>query len=405
MGSGKWHSGQEGRESMATKKFVGASPFVGINERGADGSDFKYQRYCKYAGTGQDEVLSSPIVLALFGLGRAGSIHIANILANPRVTLKYVVEEDDKFETCRARWNLKDTVFVKPKDVSSILSDPALTACLIATPTFTHEAFIVASLDAGKAVFSEKPIAESPEGTARCYQKSVEVGKPLFCAFNRRFDPSFSSVRDQVREGAVGHVSIIKTTSRDSPLPGLAYLKISGGIFHDCAVHDIDMITWILGEYPTEIYSAATAQIPEIKEIGDHDNVAVTMKFPSGSIGMIDLNRFSNYGYDQRLEVFGPKGMLHVTNETPDSTVYSGTNGSRQVPMYYSFPSRHSDGYARELDHFLDVAQGKSQMSVTGRMTQAVSKMADACEESANTGVPVKLTWLPNEIPEDYVQQ
>jgi len=391
---------------MATQKFVAASPFEGINDRKADGSDFKYARYCKYAGTGEEEVMSSPLVLALFGLGRAGSIHLANILANPRVSLKYVVEEDtSKWETSRQRWNLKETVFVQPKDVSSILSDPLLSACLIATPTFTHEGFIVASLEAGKAVFSEKPIAESPEGTARCYQKSEEVGKPLFCAFNRRFDPSFSSVRDQVREGAVGHVHMIKTTSRDSPLPGLAYLKISGGIFHDCCVHDIDMITWILGEYPTEVFSAANARIPEINAIGDFDNVAVTMKFPSGTIGMIDLSRFATYGYDQRLEVFGPQGMLHVNNETPDKTVFSSNQGSRQVPMYYSFPSRHADGYARELEHFLDVAQGKSGMSVTGRMTQAVSKIADACEESAKSGLPVKISWAPSEIPDDYVQK
>jgi len=391
---------------MATQKFAEESPFAGINERHADASDFKYQRYLKYAGAGQDDEASTPVVLALFGLGRAGSIHIANILANPRVTLKYVVEEDDsKWETCRLRWSLTDTVFVTPKVLPTVLADPNLTACLIATPTFTHEAFIVASLDAGKAVFSEKPIAESPEGTARCYEKSAAVGKPLFCAFNRRFDPSFSSVRDQVRSGAVGHVHMIKTTSRDSPLPGLAYLKISGGIFHDCCVHDIDMVTWVLGEYPTEVFAAATAQIPEIRDIGDHDNVAVTLKFPSGTIGMIDLSRFSTYGYDQRLEVFGPKGMLHVNNETPDKTVFSGTGGSQQVPMYYSFPSRHADGYARELEHFLDVAQGKAGMSVTGRMTQAVSKIADACEESAKTGVPVKMTWGPEEVPEDYVQQ
>ena len=99
-------------------------------------------------------------------------------------------------------------------------------ACLIATPTFTHEGYILGSLEGGKAVFSEKPIAEAPSGTIRCYQKSHEVGKPLFCAFNRRFDPSFSSVKARVEAGEVGHVQMIKTTSRDSPLPSLAYLKI-----------------------------------------------------------------------------------------------------------------------------------------------------------------------------------
>lgn len=127
----------------------------------------------------------------------------------------------------------------------------------------------MASLEAGKAVFSEKPIAEAPSGTARCYAKAEEVGKPLFCAFNRsqlqlslnkcslmnirRFDPSFKSVKAKVRAGELGHVHMIKTTSRDSPLPSINYLKISGGIFHDCAVHDIDMVTWILGEYPSKV--------------------------------------------------------------------------------------------------------------------------------------------------------
>ena len=181
------------------------------------------------------------------------------------------------------RWSLESTKFVHPDQAAEVYADPAVDACLISTPTFTHEEFIVSSLEAGKAVFSEKPIAEAPSGTARCYRKadevswdwpvasmlishwpvslmlisdwsvSPQVGRPLFCAFNRRFDPSFAAVRAKVRAGSVGHVQMIKTTSRDSPLPSMDYLKISGGIFHDCAVHDIDMVTWILGEYPSKV--------------------------------------------------------------------------------------------------------------------------------------------------------
>ena len=151
-------------------------------------------------------------------------------------------------------------------------------------------------------------------------QAAAEVERPLFCAFNRRFDPSFSSVRRRVVEGEVGHVHMIKTTSRDSPLPSLDYLKISGGIFHDCAVHDIDLITWILGEYPSKVYSTANSLMKEIGDIGDHDNVLISLTFPSGSLGSIDLSRFANYGYDQRLEVFGAKGMLQVKNVNPDNT-------------------------------------------------------------------------------------
>eukprot|EP00090_Calanus_glacialis_P029151 TRINITY_DN46780_c0_g1_i1.p1 TRINITY_DN46780_c0_g1~~TRINITY_DN46780_c0_g1_i1.p1 ORF type:complete len:423 (+),score=101.34 TRINITY_DN46780_c0_g1_i1:92-1270(+) len=389
---------------MATKAFKTESPFEKILTRTHDESDFKYTNYTKYISS-QAGVSTSPVSLALFGLGRAGSIHLSNILASPRVNLKYIVEEDQsRWEPSKIRWNLTNTTFIHPNDVAQVYADPDLHACLIATPTFTHEGFIIGSLEGGKAVFSEKPISQEPSGTARCYQKADSVGKPLFCAFNRRFDPSFGNVRDRVRAGDLGHVHMIKTTSRDSPLPSIAYLKISGGIFHDCAVHDIDMITWILGEYPTEVFSAANSHIPEIKAIDDWDNVAITMKFPSGTLATVDLSRFANYGYDQRLEVFGPKGMLHVKNETPNKTVFSDSCGSSEVPMYYSFPSRHADGYMRELDHFLDVVQGKCEMSVTDRMTSAVSKIADACEESAKTARAVQLSWKEDELPQGYLK-
>lgn len=108
-------------------------------------------------------------------------------------------------------------------------------------------------MKAKKAVFCEKPIAENSPNTLTCYETAKKVGKPLFCAFNRRFDPSYSTVRDRVRSGEVGHVHVIKTVSRDSPLPSIDYLRISGGIFHDCMVHDIDIITWVLGEYPIKV--------------------------------------------------------------------------------------------------------------------------------------------------------
>ena len=77
----------------------------------------------------------------------------------------------------------------------------------------------------------------------------------------------------------------------------------TGGIFHDCAVHDIDLTCWVLGEYPTHVFASATAFLPEVAAINDHDTVAFTMKFPSGALSMTDLSRNAAYGYDQRLEV------------------------------------------------------------------------------------------------------
>ena len=127
--------------------------------------------------------------------------------------------------------------------------------------------------------------------------------KPLFCAFNRRFDPGMSAVYRQVKEGKIGKVYQIKTCSRDSPLPPISFLKISNGMYHDCAVHDIDMICWIVGEVPVGVMALGSTFNNGIKALNDVDTIAIILKFPSGILGSIDLSRHSSYGYDQRLEV------------------------------------------------------------------------------------------------------
>lgn len=77
----------------------------------------------------------------------------------------------------------------------------------------------------------------------------------------------------------------------------------SGGIFHDCAVHDIDMVCWILEEFPNSVFTIAHAHNKEIEQLHDVDTVVIVMKFPSGVLSTIELSRNSSYGYDQRLEV------------------------------------------------------------------------------------------------------
>jgi len=77
----------------------------------------------------------------------------------------------------------------------------------------------------------------------------------------------------------------------------------AGGIFHDCAIHDIDMVCWLVGDTPASVYTAAHAHADDIRSVGDVDTVVITMKFRTGALATIDLSRYAAYGYDQRLEV------------------------------------------------------------------------------------------------------
>ncbi|XP_017877299.1 uncharacterized protein LOC108623353 [Ceratina calcarata] len=386
---------------MATAKFKEPSPYS--KPRAAPPvQDFLHTQYLADLTLKKD--LHHPKVkLALFGVGRAGTIHLGNILRSPRVKLLYIVDDvESKWGKLKEYWQLEDVIFLTSKQADKVYNDPNIDAVVVASPTYTHQMIVSKALQAKKAVFCEKPIAQDIATTNECYHTAMKVGKPLFCAFNRRFDPAYETVKQRVRNGEVGHVHLIKTVARDSPMPTMEYIKVSGGIFHDCMVHDIDIMTWVLGEYPIKVSVQAHAHTPEIKAIDDYDTVVVSLHFPSGTLGVIDVSRNSVFGYDQRLEVFGPKGMISADNEQPMHAVTSqiGLQGQTSAPIWYSFPSRFMNGYRRELDHFLDVVVGKSVPSVQPKETLAVSKIASACEESAKTGKMVEIKWAPKELPE-----
>lgn len=214
---------------------------------------------------------------------------------------------------------------------------------------------------------------------------------PLLCAFNRRFDPTISSVNDRVKNNDIGKLQVIKTTSRDSPLPSIDYLKISGGIFHDCCVHDVDVICWIMGESPHTVFCLAHAFHSEIGALNDVDTVGVVMKFPSGAIGQIDLSRHAVYGYDQRVEVFGASGMLTCDNSSALASTHSHTAGSSQHPIKFSFPQRYAEAYNVEMNHFINVIKKKENLLVSKDDVLRSFNIVEAIEKSYHTGKPVTL--------------
>lgn len=340
---------------------------------------------------------SLPIVgIAIFGLGRIGTIHLDNVRRNPRTHVYYCIEEsNERINFVRKKWNLlePETLFLNPNEHDIAFNDPRVNAVLICTPTFTHESLVIKSLESGKAVFCEKPLSLENEGIERCLEVAKKHSLPLLCAFNRRFDPGFRELKLRVNSAEIGKIQVVKMCSRDSPKPSINYLKISGGIFHDCAVHDIDYICWILGEYPVSISSVAHANFDDVRELGDYDTVGIMMKFPTGILAMIDLSRQAVYGYDQRVEIFGSKGMLTSGERRPTGIKLHNVKGTTAVPIYFSFPSRYQEAYLLEMEHFLNVVQGIEKCEISVESILAVSKIATACEIAAKTGDTVPLHW------------
>ena len=256
------------------------------------------------------------VTVALCGFGRAGRIHFNSIRQNHRCHLKYIVDvfgNSDVLKFARDKlqeYYLLDTVaLVEASDFESIvLADATVDAVVITVPTPLHESYVRSSLTAKKAVFCEKPLAFDVKDAASFYDLAAQNESPLFCSFQRRFDRGMVKLKRQVADGNVGQVYHLKTTSRDSPRPTIDYMKSSGHIFHDTAVHDLDYICWVIGEDPVEVFAQGSTFDPEIRAIGDFDTILISLKFPSGALATTDISRHSTYGYDMRIEVY----IIHV---------------------------------------------------------------------------------------------
>lgn len=325
--------------------------------------------------------------LALLGLGRAGQFHLQSIRAMAGVKLLHVVDTDaPRTQRVAAEWECQ--AHAVPDQA---FADARVQAVIVATPTWTHHDYILAALKAGKAVLTEKPLGTSLKEVDACFHLAGERGLPLFVGFMRRFDPSFASLVQQTHQGAIGTLQMLRTTSRDSPLPTIEYIKTSHGIFHDCIVHDLDMIRFIAREDPVEVFAMGSNFVDEIKAVGDLDNVLVALKFPSGLLGSIDVNRNSPYGYDQRIEVFGSKGMLQAENRLPLTTVLSAGGGIQRPSIEYSFPTRYREAYRLELEAFRDCVLEKKAVSITHEDIRMNFLLAESAERSYKEGRPVAI--------------
>jgi myo-inositol 2-dehydrogenase/D-chiro-inositol 1-dehydrogenase len=276
--------------------------------------------------------------------------------------------------------------------VEDIVKARDVDAVLIATPTATHADLIEAASNAGKAILCEKPVSLSVERILACL-KVVEKNKSnLMIGFNRRFDPNFADLEKRIRRGDVGTVELVTVISRDPAPPPADYVKGSGGIFRDMMIHDLDMARFLVGEEFVTVQSLGAALVDKaIGEAGDVDTAAVQMQTASGKICVITNSRRATYGYDQRLEVHGSKGMLRAGNVHNTTVELATADGFKGDPVLNFFTERYGAAYANEVNAFIDgIAKGVSARPNGFDGLQA-QKLADAATESWQTGKPVKV--------------
>ena len=322
--------------------------------------------------------------IALFGVGRIGRIHGQNIHDHAQTNVYSIIDP-----YVEGREELSEKYGSKIQTTEEAMADPNVDAICICSATNTHVNLIELAATHGKAVFCEKPIDLDLVKVRHCLKIVEQHDTILFIAFNRRYDAHFNELKGRLSENAIGQIESLIITSRDPSAPPAEYTKISGGMYRDMTIHDFDMARYLMNEEPTSITAYGSCMVdPEIAKAGDIDTSVVVLTFASGAIATINNSRRSGYGYDQRIEVHGSKGLLTAGNITENSVKQFGEQGAIEANPEYFFLQRYAG--AHEWNHFVEVLGGAESLS-PGIDGERALALADAALTSLTTRKTVKL--------------
>ncbi|WP_055049613.1 inositol 2-dehydrogenase [Devosia sp. A16] len=322
----------------------------------------------------------------ILGAGRIGKVHAGTIANSSRASVAYVADAVPE-----AAASLAVSVGAKVATIDEILASD-VEAILIATPTDTHADLIEQAARAGKAILCEKPVSLSVERIEACLPVVEKAGVPLMIGFNRRFDPNFAAVQQRIRGGEIGEVEIVTIISRDPAPPPVSYIERSGGLFRDMMIHDFDMARFLVGEEFVTVTALGSALVDKaIGGAGDVDTAAVQMQTASGKIAVITNSRRATYGYDQRVEVHGSKGMLRAGNVHMTTLERADGAGFTQDVIQNFFIDRYVAAYAAEVNSFIEAMTKGTVPTPSGRDGLQAQKLAEAATESSQTGQTVRV--------------
>lgn len=331
--------------------------------------------------------------VGIIGAGRIGQVHAKSILTGVP-DAKILAIADPYMSDAAAAWAKGAGIEGIYKDHRKILEDPRINAVLICSSTDTHAELSLEAIAAGKHVFCEKPVDQT---LARIYEvKAALANSPkklkYQVGFNRRFDHNFRALKDAVATGKIGEVQFVRISSRDPEPPPAEYVKISGGIFLDMMIHDLDMLRFLSGSEVEEVYATGAVLIdPAIGMAGDVDSATVSAKLKNGALALIDNSRKAVYGYDQRAEVFGSCGCVANGNDTASTAVFSTAEGVVAEKPLWFFLERYMAAYQAEVRAFIESIKNDTPVEVGVEDGLVSIRLGLACKKSLAEHRPVRV--------------
>jgi len=327
------------------------------------------------------------------GLGRLGLQHAVNIASRVQYAELVALCDVDEAKLNKTADDLG--VAHRFASFESLVACKDIDAVALVSPSALHTRQIAAALNAGKHVFSEKPLGVT---VAECREaeKAVEAhpGLVFMLGFMRRFDESYQYAHQGVLQGEIGKVLLFRACSQDPEkyIEGsIAFAAHSGGAFLDMAVHDIDLACWFTGSEPESVYAIGGCYAhPEFGKYQDGDNVSCLMKFKNECMAFLFAGRTAPHGYNVETEIIGTKGILRIASVPQKNLVEVLDGHGVRRECSQNFLERFDAAYVNEMQEFVNCIIGGKKPGVTVYDGRGSSKIAYACKSAFEKGELLK---------------
>ncbi|WP_100331163.1 Gfo/Idh/MocA family oxidoreductase [Bacillus xiapuensis] len=326
---------------------------------------------------------------AVLGLGRLGYWHAENLAFNIKgAELVSVIDplegraEQVARELGVSKWSQH------PNDA---FNDDQVDAVVIVTPTSTHAQMIQLAAAHGKQIFVEKPLTQELTEADDVLTAIEKYNTVCQVGFMRRFDPAYAEAKRRIEAGDIGKPLYFKGVSRDGNVPHEDFIKHSGGIFLDIAIHDYDIARYLMNQEISSVTSRGNILLESsrfMKAYDDVDQGLSYLTFDEGASGDVETMRVAPYGYDIRGEVVGTEGAIQIGSMRCNDVRLLSKNGST-YDLVQDFPTRFKNAYLLEMMHFISCLQTGDTPKCTAADGKAALEVAAAATQSFKTGETV----------------
>lgn len=336
--------------------------------------------------------MTNRIGIGVIGLGRMGRVYAYHV--GRQLEDAQLVAVADSQPDALAQFADQFSGITTYEDYHDLLANPAVQGVIVATPTHTHHDVVIAAAQAGKAIFCEKPTALTLEATDAMIAAVQQAGVTFQVGFMRRFDSGYAEAKRQIDAGVIGQPVAIRSISRDPHRTSLEFANpaVSGGLIVDMAIHDFDVVRWLMNDEIARVYTEASSLVyPELQQVGDVDTAMISLRFARGGVGDIEVSRTAIYGYDIQCEIVGAEGTLQVgyLRQTPILTL---TKSGVQHDVVPHFPQRFGPAYTAQIEHFVACLRQDQTPIVTPADARAALAACLAATRSQHEGQVIALT-------------